>query len=838
MKYACLLWGLVLVFAKLSAQEVSGVVTNASGEYLPFVTVAEESRGIGVTTGEGGEYSIDLQGRGGELVYRYIGYEVLRKRIPASNTALHLDVEMAEATYDLGTVEVSASNEDPAYRIMREAAARREQYLLNHNRYEAEVYVKGFIRITDAPDKILGQEIGDMGGLLDSNRAGIVYLSETYSTIYVEQPDKFRENIRASKVSGDPRGYSFNTVAGVDFELYRKTTEFNKTILSPLAENAPQTYRFRLEGSRRDADDRLIYRISVIPRRQEAAAYGGTVFIEDGSFHLIDAQLYLLGGPLNAPGMDTLHISQSYRQRDGRWEVYQRQVRPVLGLLKFKFGGAFTAVYTSYDYSPDWEESPFGAVETYIEPTANQTDSSIWNARPIPLSRAEQLDYFRKDSIRLRVSAPSYKDSVQRESNKFEWDAILGYTYKNWRKRSSFSYTSPLADISYHSVPGYLVGAALGYEKQLDSLDQREFSITGGVRYGFGDERWYPHLETSFRFDRIDRQKLNLKVARELADIHREEPVSFRWNSLASWLFRENPLKLYERDVIQLEHETMLRRPGSRQKLPPWASLRHSIRLEDRRTRENTTFYSVFREGTRLEPNRPPADFSTRGLREEAMLVYEGEISHTPGQRYLIRPDAQIATGSVWPTITLDWRYGTPVSDGSSSSSFLFTGLGVRKDDWRLGRVGLFSFRAKAIAQLLSDPDIALIDQTLFAGNPLQINTIPDYLSRFIALPPYAFATDGYSLETAFEHNFNGAIWSRLPLLNKLRWHVIVRGAVLRNEFDAYEEYGVGIGNIGFGLVRFFRVDIAWNSLGERSEPNYLFGINLPFGDDGVEISF
>jgi hypothetical protein len=269
--------------------------------------------------------------------------------------------------------------------------------------------------------------------------------------------------------------------------------------------------------------------------------------------------------------------------------------------------------------------------------------------------------------------------------------------------------------------------------------------------------------------------------------------------------------------------------------------LTHSLRYEDRRARENTTFYSVFRKDDELEPNRPNRPDVLRsdlGLREEALLIYEGAIGHTPFQQYLIRPDAQIPTESNWPTITADWRYGVYLSDENLNSAFFFAGLGLRKDDWRVGRLGLLTWRAKGIAQLAQDVDIlALIDQTLFNGNPLQFNSIQDYPSRFLALEPYQFATDGNSFQAAIEHNFNGAIWSRLPLLNKLRWHVIVRAAMLQTDENAYQEYGVGLGNIGFGLARFIRFDLVWNNQQFSTRPQYYFGLNLPFGSDGFEIS-
>ena len=44
---------------------------------------------------------------------------------------------------------------------------------------------EGSTKIYNAPEKIMGIEVGDMDGALDSTRQGVVYLSESVSKLYV-----------------------------------------------------------------------------------------------------------------------------------------------------------------------------------------------------------------------------------------------------------------------------------------------------------------------------------------------------------------------------------------------------------------------------------------------------------------------------------------------------------------------------------------------------------------------------------------------------------------------------------------------------------------------------
>ena len=234
LRVALLVTAVSICARTLPAQVVTGLIVEAGGEPLPFATVTVKGAdGLGTTASLEGRYTIDLGGRGGVLEFRYIGYEVAVREVAPGGVARALDVALAPATYELEGASVSASAEDPAYRIMREAAARRRGYLRADERYEVEVYVKGQVKVDKAPERIMGRDIGNMGGLLDSNRAGIVYLSETFSTVQFEQPDKFKETVTASTVSGDPRGYSFNTATSLSFDLYQEKADWGKPVARP-----------------------------------------------------------------------------------------------------------------------------------------------------------------------------------------------------------------------------------------------------------------------------------------------------------------------------------------------------------------------------------------------------------------------------------------------------------------------------------------------------------------------------------------------------------------------------------------------------------------------------
>ena len=115
--------------------------------------------------------------------------------------------------------------------------------------YTADFYSRGLFKIKDVPKKILGMELGDLGGTLDSTRSGIIYLSETISKIKYQKPNNFKEHIIASKVSGKDNGVSFNRAEEVNFNLYKNTVQLGYKIISPLSNYAFGYYKFKLVGT-------------------------------------------------------------------------------------------------------------------------------------------------------------------------------------------------------------------------------------------------------------------------------------------------------------------------------------------------------------------------------------------------------------------------------------------------------------------------------------------------------------------------------------------------------------------------------------------------------------
>ena len=77
------------------------------------------------------------------------------------------------------------AQENPAHAIIRAVQQERKKHLEESKVYAADFYSKGIFGLEDVPERFMGQEVGDLDGVLDSTRSGILYLSETKSKILV-----------------------------------------------------------------------------------------------------------------------------------------------------------------------------------------------------------------------------------------------------------------------------------------------------------------------------------------------------------------------------------------------------------------------------------------------------------------------------------------------------------------------------------------------------------------------------------------------------------------------------------------------------------------------------
>lgn len=372
----------ILVSQFISAQ-IKGKVTDTKNEVLPFVNIYIENTYKGTTTNELGVYELNIFDKNTyTIVFQYLGYKTKKQTVTIDKFPFEINIVLEETAVSLNEVVVN-SGENPANVIIRKAIAKRKENLKKINDYKADFYSRGIIKMKDVPKKFLGQEVGDLNGSLDSTRSGVIYLSETVSKLEFLRPEKLKERIVASKVSGNDNGVSFNTAMDVDFNFYENTIELGINTVSPIANNAFSYYRYKLEGVFYDDKGHLINIINVTPKRDNDPVYSGKIYIVEDQWSIYGIELDITGEKCRIPAIDSLTLKQnfSFSDQDNLWSLNSQSIDFKINFFGFKANGRFTAVYTNYEYNQDLTKQDFGRELVFFEKEANKKDSVYWEKR-------------------------------------------------------------------------------------------------------------------------------------------------------------------------------------------------------------------------------------------------------------------------------------------------------------------------------------------------------------------------------------------------------------------------------------------------------------------------
>ncbi len=814
-------------YISLTAQ-ISGIITDENNQALPYVNIYVKSTTTGTTTNFDGEYFLKLDNGTYEIVYQYVGYKPITKSISYNGDQQQLDIQLFPQEYKLKSIEINANAEDPAYAIIRNAQAKRKYYRDKMNHYECDAYVKGFNEVVDAPKRILGQEVGDMDGALDSTRRGVVYLSESVSRLYVKG-QKSKEILYSSKVSGDAQGYSFNSAQEMYFNFYESNIDLNgKKLVSPIAPSALSYYKYTLEGTQYDDNGLLINKIKVTPKDEYSPTLYGYIYIIEDFWSIHSLELGVTSKAMQVAFIDSLTFKQIFVPiQDDQWMPLSNVIKFKLGALGFKLEGNFACVYSDYELN-NVDDDIFTREIFKVEEDANKRSEAYWDSlRPIPLTIEERIDYRRKDSIRIVRTSPEYLDSIDREANKFGvLDIFNGYSYQNSTKRTSLSLPGLVPSLSVNTIQGINADFKISYAKAYDEERNRNLRIEGNLNYGFSEKVIRPNFRMTYRANRRDRLNFRLAGGKSLVQYSTREPISNSLNSFFTYFLRRNYLKAYDKNFVTV---------GVGRHLGNILSGTFSVSYEDRSAVVNnfdsSLFYKDSRTFTSNNPQNPTND--RPAFEDHQALILRAGLRINFGQKIWSYPDQTFRVSSDWPSLGIYYKKAIPSLGGDVDYDLLYANIAK---NYSIGTIGTLQTYLTAGTYLSSD-NVQFIDFYHFLGNQTHIAFPSRYRNQFYLLPYYTHSSIGDFAEAHIEHDFDGFLLRKVPLLKKLEWNLAVGVKLLESsEQNLYTEYNVGIDNIGYKLFRLFRIDLVWANqncnLTGQCNNNSRFGVVVGFALD------
>ncbi len=809
---------LLFFWAGIAVAQISGKVTDVNGEPLPYVNIYLENSFTGTTSNQDGNYVLELNELGEHtVVFQFLSFKTERKKITVEKFPYQLDVTLEEESTSLDEVVIN-SNENPAYRVIRKAIENRKKNLTKIEAYKADFYSRGLWKIENAPEKILGQEVGDLGGGLDSTRSGIVYLSETKSKIKFRSPDDFHEKIIASKVSGNDNGFSVNSAKDADFNFYKNTIEINAELVSPIAEYAFNYYDYKLDGVFYDDFGNLINKIKVIPLREKDRVFSGTIYIVEEAWEIYGLELTTTDQAIQVAPIEEIAFKQNftYSEENDFWVKLSQTVNFTWKIFGIGGNGRFSAIYNNYDFQPNFEENDFSREILSFAENANKKDSLYWqDIRPIPLTTEEMNDYVKKDSIQEIRESKTYKDSVDRQRNKFGiTDVIFGYGYRNSYKQYSWNISGLVEGIRFNTIQGWNTTLTANFTTWKEDYN-KYWSVNASANYGLADERVRLTGGITRKFNNKSKPYVQVRGGIEATQINDTQPISPLVSTVASLLFDKNYLKIYDRTFVEANYSEEL-----------FNGFRFYASASFERREALFDDPEIIEDEEEYTSNNPlaPDDFNSAPFQDHNMtkISLTGRINFD--QKYYNYPDGKYnVTNSDYPTLYVGYEKGF----ASTIDDYNFDLFKISaRQQLSLQNKGDLEYALNA-GKFLNGDDISLVDYKHFNGNLTHIKLDPT-VSQFNLLPYYGYSANDAYAELHAEHNFKGYILGKIPGLNALNFNMVIGAHSLwSTDLKPYSEYSVGIDNIGFGKYRFLRVDYVKAYQGGWLEGGVMFGLSI-----------
>ncbi len=808
---------LVLLFsipALAQTVTLSGTVSDAKGTALPFASVYIRNTTKGTSANSEGKYQLQLATGTYEVLFKAIGFKQESRKVQINANQV-VNVTMQAEAYQLQTINIGG--EDPAYGIIRKAMKKRDYYLKQVNSYSCEVYIKGMQKLLDAPKKFMGRDFQavarEMG--LDSNRRGIIYLSESQSKFTFEQPDKVHEEMISSKVSGNNRAFSFNRASDIEVNFYKSIQNWgeisNRPFISPIAGNAMLYYRYELVGTMVENGE-TINKIKVTPRRDYDAAFTGYIYIIEDSWRIYSLDLYVTK-KANLNFIDTLKINQQFLPvSKDVWMPSSIKFDFNGGVFGFKFGGYFISIYKDYVIEPVVDKKLFNEVMR-ITKGINKKDSAYWAAeRPIPLTQEETTDYKKKEVLAAKRESKPYLDSLDKRNNRFKPVNFLigsGYFHRNRYDKEYIRFNSVFSSITFNTVEGFALDYEATYTKQIDSLNNKFLALRGKVRYGFASEKWHGSVSGNVPVDNFN---IGFNVGSDVLDLNNQNSFGKGDNMIYSLFERQNFQKFYDKQFAQVSF-------GGRIAGGWLATI--GGEFSNRQWLNNTSNYSFFFVNDRQYTSNNPFDPNGNSPLFTNSKAFKLQVttSYDFSNRYVTYPNGRYYYRSKYPRITLGYVKGVKGLFGSDVDYDELV-ANITKTDISMGLYGYTSFYVGA-GKFLNNNSVYYTDYKHFNGNIIQAYSTG--ITKFLLLDPYKYSTADQYFEGHLEHNFSGFILNKIPLIRKAKMEEIVDFNYLATPaLKGYGEFGFGVEWLGLRAMYATSFDQAGNHIN-----GFRFGVNV-----------
>ncbi len=765
-----------------SAQRITGTVTDARGEPLPYVNVFVKEIQSGANTDLEGNYIMVLDPGHYQVVFSSVGYIPQEIPIVVRDGESVVNVTLRVSDVELDQILVRAKKKDAAYEIIQKVTENRDKYLKAIENYRCNLYLRAgefFSEENPNAEKNKNLEVqiefspdadpftNDQTDTLSKDN-----LVEIYSDLSFQYPDDFKDIRLGYKKYGDDKGLFIPKLSETAFNFYNNLVPLNGIsqvpLISPFSNTAILTYKYQLISSTQEGSN-LVHKIKVTPRKKGNASCEGYVYVNDNLWNINRVELDLSPDALYI--YDAFSVEQSYAlTNDSQWLVDRLFFRYVAQQSKTKsFTGTTLLHFLNIETNVNFPPKFFGNEVAITTREAIDRDQNYWDSTRIePLSAEEEKVVAYRDSIKRLHESEEYLDSTQKAYNKVTAGEVLwhGLGFRNNFKKSDFYHSSLLDLIGFSVIGGFRLGPYASYFRRYPT--DKMLRMSGSVSVGLKNTDVNGYYNFWTRYNPYKLSEFGVSFGREFQSI----------NSFDAYLNQLKRSNYILRDYIAAYHTT---------ELFNGFYVRLGVDFSDRRSAlgfDSETFI-----GDIIEDDEPIFFEPYQALRSEI------RFSYTPAQRFMTEPTRKVVLGSKFPTIHFQYQKGWNKLFGSDIDwDYMQVGL---THDLILGTLGNSKYTMR-LGKFLNTRNVRYVDLLRFRQSDPYLFSSP--LGSFQLLDT-SLTTTGLFFEAHHIHHFNGALINNVPLIKKLKVRVAAGGGMLYVQKDNYRHQ-----EIFGGIERVFKI--------------------------------
>ena len=825
--YSFFLFIFLFSFNFVQAQtKVGGVLNDNAGRTVPFANVVFANSSIGTTTNEDGEFYLQDDGDFDTIVISFIGYKTLKVPLKSS-VNLDMNITLEEEAASLDEVVIyrgkTSKKNNPAIDILKKVWANRRSNGVNvFDQYSYKEYEKLEFDINTIDSSLVESRIFNgmefIFDYADTNKVtGKTYLpmfiNESVTQVYGDNIlDDEKEVLLGNKNSGFSQNRNLiDFVKDIydDYDIYKNYIKFfDKSFVSPISTTGIDTYNYVLSDSA-FIDNKWCYNIVYYPRRENELTFKGDFWVNDTTWAVKNINLETTKD-VNINWIKQVYIEQDFEVLSDSIFLIERDFFMAdFALNKKKSSRGIyakrTMLYDEYEFNNERPSSFYNKPVYNPQSAAYNRSEEFWSQnRMEELNEDEEGIYVMLDSLtKTKAFNRLYDMATILQSGYVEFDG--------------WDYGPIYSTFGFNEVEG--VRTRFGGRTYFGQNDPWRIEAYGA--YGFKDNK--------FKYGIAGKVLLDPKSRLILTGGNRRD-VEQLGTSLT------NSTDVLGRSLAS----SSLLNVGDNDKL---SSINLSVFAVEMEPLKNLQV----RVGANYRVLKPASpDFSLDYYVDEERTITDSEIKQT-----------ELSTVLTWTPGRKVSGFGVErnvVNEEDFPTLFLNYSLGVKNifdSDFSYKKLQFF-YNQPLLIGGFGIANVSLEAGKTFGGVPLGLlNIVPGnqtYFALYNTFPTldfYEFVTDSYTA-IHINHNFNGRLFSRIPLLRDLNLRELVGFRAVYGDIseesknvdasglplvapdsDPFYEYSLGVGNI-FKVLQ-FNMHFRGNYLDNPDARSMAFTIDFGF---------